>query len=109
MPARIPFKTSINNYRLSISITNDVFLFDVRWNAFDEAWYFDLRQEDETLILGGIKIVLGMSIGRTCNHAFFKSNILQVIDTTDSKLDAGYDDLGARIQMVLTSSTEVRT
>ena len=110
MPARIPFTPSKNNYRLVVPIDNTRVIFDnIHWNSFEDdlGWYFDLRQDDETLILAGIKVVLGVNLGRASSHAFFKTHVLRVIDTAGSDVDAGYDDLGDRIQVLVTSSTEV--
>ncbi len=101
MPVRLPFPPSLNNYRMQVSLRNQPYLFDVRWNDRDGAWYFDLRQDDETLILGGIKVVLGGTIGHSSTHPFFQARSLTVIDTSGVGVDAGYDDLGGRIQIVV--------
>jgi hypothetical protein len=107
MPVRIPFQPSQNNYRMKVPIDNEVFLFDVRWNDKDSAWYFDLYEEDETLILASIKVVLGAVIGQLSTNAFFQGKIFTVIDTANTKKDAGYDDLGARIQLVLSTDKDL--
>lgn len=106
MASLIPFRTSDNNYRLRVPIDNIPYLLDVHWNDFEGAWYFDLRQEDETLILANIKIMLGGRIGRFSADPFFQSFIIQVRDTTASGSDAGYDDLGMRVQVVITDGDD---
>ena len=100
----IPFITSDNNYRLRVPLSGTTYLFDVHWNSRDSdgagAWYFDLREEDETPIALGVKVVLGAKIGYGNTHPFFKSHTLDVLDTSGEGRDAGYDDLGARVALV---------
>ncbi len=97
MVAVLPFIPSSNNYRLIVPFDSVPTLIDTRWNARDAAWYIDFREEDETLILGGIKIVLGVNLGRRSTHSFFLNNLFLAFDTSGQGLDAGYDDLGARV------------
>lgn len=106
MPGTIPFLTSKNHYRLSVPLQNEQFIFDVRWNSRDEAWYLDLREEDQTPILLGIKLLVGAPIGEGSNHEFFRTRTFEVVDTSGLGVDAGYDDLGARVQMVVTDASE---
>lgn len=108
MPGYIPFIPSRTNYVLSLAIGSVRYLFNTHWNSRDEAWYFDLREEDETPICLGIKVVLGVQLGHTSPHKFFQANMMRAIDTTGVGTDAGFDDLGVRIQVVLTSADEVR-
>lgn len=97
----IPFIPSDNNYRLRVPLGGTTYLFDVHWNSRDSdgagAWYFDIREEDETPIAIGVKVVLGARIGYGNTHIFFKQHKLDVFDTSGQQLDAGYDDLGARV------------
>jgi len=104
---RLPFQPSENNYRLRVPLDNVLYLFDVRWNSRDAAWYFDIREDDETEILMGIKIVLGGKLGQTSTHPFFSTRILTVIDTSREGVDARFDDLGGRIQVVIADGTVV--
>jgi len=109
MADAIPFIPSDNNYRLVTSFDGTRYLVDVHWNSVDGvgAWYFDLREEDETPIRLGIKVVLGVNLGRASTHKFFQENILRAIDTSNAGLDAGYDDLGARVIVVRTKLTDL--
>jgi len=105
----IPFTPSDTNYRLQVALDGVAYLFDVHWNARDNGWYFDLREQDETPILLGIKVVLGPPLGRTRRyHPFFQNHVLQVIDTSGAGVDAGFDDLGARVQVLHMTMAEFR-
>lgn len=107
MSDTIPTQQSIPNYRIGVPIDGTLFLFDFRWNARDAAWYFDMYEADETPIVVGVKIVLGTYLGRRCTHPFFASNVLVARDTSGQGLDAGFDDLGARVVLLRFTDEEV--
>ncbi len=100
MPELIPFTTSKTNERLGVALGGVRYFFDVRWNSQDKAWYFDLLVEDLTPIAIGLKVVLGVNLGRRSANPFFKNRVLRVVDTSGTGFDAGYDDLGARIVLL---------
>jgi hypothetical protein len=110
MPTIIPFIQSDNNYQLAVAIDGTPYVFDVKWNTRDEAFYFDLLESDGlTVIAAGIKVVLGVKLGRRCSDPFFDTHSLTAVDTSGQSLDAGYDDLGGRVQVVVTSFTQPTT
>lgn len=112
MPSLLPFVPSRNNYRIGIALNGARYLIDnIHWNGRDGdgAWYFDIREEDETLILAGFKVVIGTDLSRRSTNAFFSRFRIDVLDTSGSNIDAGYDELGVRIQVMVTSSTDVLT
>ena len=96
----VPFIPSLNNYRLGVVFGTVRFYFLTRWNARDNAWYFDLLAEDDSVILVGVKVVLGGPLCRRSSHVWFRTNVLRVIDTSGSGRDADYDDLGGRVQVL---------
>ncbi len=107
MPVSLPFTPSDNNYRILVPLQNRPYIFDVRWNNRDEAWYFDIREEDETLILAGVKVLIGSKVGRASNHEFFKTRAFEITDNSGQRLEAAYDDLGDRVLVIITDSSEV--
>ena len=100
MPAFIPFLPSQTNYTLGVPIGDVRYLMPVRWNPRDNAWYFDILNEDKSIICLNIKVVLGVNLGRRSMHEFFKTNMFFAFDTSNQNLDAGYDDLGDRVKVV---------
>lgn len=97
MVATIPFRISDNNYRLVVPFNNIPTIIDTRWSARDEAWYLDFRQEDETPIILGVKVVLGVNLGRQSTDPFFQSQMFVPFDTSGADIEAGFDDLGGRV------------
>jgi len=95
----IPVQVGNPNYRIEVDLNDQPYLFDFKWNARDQAFYFDLRESDETLIAGSLKVVTGVYIGRRVQHPLFKDGVLAAFDTSGQKLDATLDDFGTRVQL----------
>lgn len=103
MACDIPLTPSEPWYTVTVPIDNPEgdgttpYVFELRWNDFDASWYFHLSQVDGTAILTGVRIVLGMFLGRRSNHELLKNGVFIAIDTTGKGRDATFDDLGTRV------------
>lgn len=97
MPYILPVVPSIPNYRVRTTFGGQAYLFDLLWNARDAAWYFDLLKDDGTPIAHGVKIVLGVHLGRRRTHRFFRDNVIVAFDTGGKSEPPGLDDLGTRV------------
>jgi hypothetical protein len=102
----LPFEPSRGAYEFTTRIEDAEYFFFVRWNAHKlGGWYFDIADETgaaerpRRLIARGLKIVLGIAIGRWIQHPLFAGGAFIAIDTTQSGRDAGYDDLGKRVEV----------
>jgi hypothetical protein len=108
MPVILPFRPSVGNYRFSAVLASTEYLFDVRWNSRARAFYFDVREADETAIVLGIKAVLGVYYGRRANHPLFRQGALVArIPHGAARGEATFDDLGARVQVWYFTRDEV--
>jgi len=104
MAVKIPFITSETNYRLICPIDDEyTLIFDVRWNSRDEGWYVDIYEENESIISLNEKLVAGARLGRISRHKLFYTHIFRVVDTSRSGTDPGFDDLNARVELVVQS------
>lgn len=77
-----------------------------RWNDRDEAWYFDLFTLEDELIAAGIKIVLGVPLGRRVQHPIFQKGLIVAIDRSAQARDPGFDELGARVKVCYLTNYE---
>lgn len=108
MAVTIPFLTSDNNYVLACNVDDETqLLFDVRWNSTEQAWYMDIYEADDTVVVLNVKVVLGVNLGRRSRHEFFDDHIITVVDTSGAGLDAGYDDLNQRILVVVQNAIDL--
>lgn len=103
----LPFQPSAPNYRVGVTIDGVDYLLDVRWNTREGAWYFDMLDAQEAPILSGVKVVLGIHLGRRSTHPFFATRVIVAMDTTHSGREAGLDDLGARVRVLSFDDEEI--
>lgn len=70
------------------------------WNTRDEAWYLNLLDVNGDPIFSGIKIVLGVALGRRVTDprmpGVFAARDLAATTLNDQR-DATFDDLGSRV------------
>lgn len=84
----------------SVSLDGEPYVLRVRWNTFDAAWYLDAWERDGTTpIAFGIKLVLGVRLGSTYNHALFAAGMF-LLPLDDSGAEAGLDDMGSRVLLI---------
>ncbi len=107
MSTQLPFIPSEFNYRVNSVIEGTEFIFDVRWNGRDEAWYMDLLDVDEDPIRTGIKIVLGSLLGRRSVDARYPDGAFVASDLAQSGVDAGFNDLGVRVVVFFYTQAEL--
>src|SRR6185369_14915356 len=69
-------------FRLATSLGDDPVILDLCWNEPASAWFMDVRDTDESPIILGVKLVLGVNLCRTSRHDIFKRNLLRLIDTS---------------------------
>ncbi len=99
MPQELPLEPSTPSYRVSTTLGGVPYVLDVRWNARDDAWYLDIRDEEALAIRVGIRVVLGVMLGRRCVDPRFPAGFIFAADTSNRGEEAGLDDLGARVKV----------
>src|SRR3990172_3141789 len=107
MPSILPFIPSVAFYRFGTVLDGDPYIFDVRWNSRDAAWFFDLFELDETPIILGVKVVLGAYLGRTANHPLMNAGVIVARDVDGKDVEAGFDDIGTHVEVRRYTLTEI--
>ena len=107
MPQQLPFTSDRAFYEFSADLGGSRFVFAVRWNGRDEAWYFDLLDDERTAIRHGIKIVLGTSLGGRSADPNRPAGLLMAHDLSGEGRDATDADLGTRVIVVFYSDEEI--
>lgn len=99
MATIIPFKPSKGRYRFVTVIDGAQYIFKVRWNSREQAWYFDVLEHDETPIVQGVKIVLGTNFAKTSNHPLFLNGNMFARCFSKPHADPTFDTLGVSVQV----------
>src|SRR5690242_10680577 len=99
MPSILPFVPGDPEQTIAVTLDSQPYVFRARWNTQDNggagAWYLDVYERDGTTAIAlGLKLVLGVRLGRTYNHPLFIAGMF-VIDDTGTGREAGFFDLGA--------------
>lgn len=107
MPVILPLVPSIPNYRVSTTLDDTQFIFDLRWNTRDNAWYMDVSTEADEIIRYAIKIVRGAPLGRRTADPRFPTGLLVAAASDGSTTEAGLNDLGTRVQVLYYTVAEL--
>lgn len=99
MAVILPFRPSIGRYRFPTTIDGSQYIFRVRWNSREVAWYFDVLEFDETPIVTGVKVVLGTNFAKWCNHPLFLNGNLFARSSAQVHADPGFNDLGVTVNV----------
>ena len=99
MPQILPIEPGEPHTQTWTVIDGTPVLFELRWNARDAAWYFDLYDQEEVRIMSGVKVVLGVHLGRQSTHPLTRKGVFVAIDLSGEARDATFDDIGTRVQI----------
>lgn len=73
---------------------------EFRWNERDNAWYMSMYDLEDDPIFEGEKVALGALIGaRKRYDPRWPGGCFLADDTSGANVEAGLDDLGARVQL----------
>ena len=93
-----------------VELDDTTYILYFYWNARDSAWYMDIYNSDDDLILAGIKLVLGYALLHQYAYlAGLPDGEFMVCDTnTDNPYseDLDFDNFGDRYQLVYISKDE---
>lgn len=107
----IPFEPSNPHCEFQALLEGQLVTFEQRWNASENngagAWYFDLRTADGVALAHGIKITLGVPLGRRIEHPLTRGGCIVARDLTGQGREAGFDDLGVRVVVMYFTAFEM--
>src|SRR5512139_1070285 len=100
MPTIIPFTPGDPEQLVEIALDGETYVLRARWNTTEAAWFLDAWERDGTTpIAFGIKLVLGVFLGRTYIHPLFLAGLF-LIDDSGTGTEAGLADLGGRVVLM---------
>lgn len=107
----IPFTPGNPNETLEVTLAGDPYVLVSQWNATDNgktgAFYLHLYDVNKKPIAVGMKVALGVILGRTSTHFFFSGRALFAYDKSNSGRECGVDDLGGRIQVAYLTADDL--
>lgn len=107
MPLILPFVPSISPYRVGTVIDEFTVFFDVQFNDRAGRWYFSMSDQNDVVIVRGVKVMLGVYLAKAANHPLMRSGVLIARDLSGRGREAGFDDLGTRVQVYRFNQAEM--
>ncbi len=107
MPQLLPLVPSLPSYRFGTLLAGEEFIIDVRWNGREGAWYFDVLAKNEAMLAAGMKIVLGSVLGGRNVPSTFPAGAFIAADLSGAGREAGFDDMGVRVQVYFYAQSEI--
>lgn len=99
MPQELPLFPSDPNYSVITALAGIPYVLDVRWNTRGAAWYLGIRDESGSAIRVGIRVVLGVMLGRRSVDPRFPPGFIFAADTSNRGEEADLDSLGSRVKV----------
>ncbi len=111
MPKILPLRPSVGSYDFTCALgaadVEQTFVWRVRWNGRDKAWFLSVLDSGLVPIISNMKIVLGVYLGRQSVHPLFTKGVLLCRPTNKDRRDPTFDDLGVRVQVVYFTFAEM--
>lgn len=98
---------SLGEQEFQVPLEGRVYTLNVRWAGRESRWYLDVFDDDHVPIYTGIAVVLNFPLGFRCASTAWWPGALFATDTSGSNTEPGFDDLGARVQLIYFSSEEL--
>ena len=95
----IPLRNDLTHYAFFTTLDGVTYELEFRYNLRSDCWYFDLRLEDGTEVLNGIKLVVNYPLLLGKQNENTPAGVLIATDTTGQKQDPGVADLGGRVTL----------
>lgn len=97
--SELPIDALEKNYTVTTVLEGTTYTFAVRWNGRASSWFFDLYDSNGDIIIAGVRIVLGVILGRRSTDPRMPNGAIRAVDLSQSGTEAGRDDLGTRVKL----------
>ncbi len=82
------------------ALSGQDFVFTFKWNARESAWYMDIADQDDVLIVASRKLVVDYPLITRCVDPRRPLGVLWAIDRSGAGLDPGRFDLDGRVALI---------
>lgn len=99
MTSELPIDALEKNYTVTTVLEGASYTFAVRWNGRAASWFFDLYDVNGEIIMAGVRIVLGVILGRRCKDPRKPAGAIRAVDLSGEGREADINDLGTRVKL----------
>lgn len=99
---------ALPQYTISVTLEGVPYIFTFKWNVRGAYYTMDLLTSDNTLLVGGIKLVINSIglIGKFPREGMPPGELL-AIDASGNNAPITFDDLEERVELVYATEAEV--
>jgi hypothetical protein len=102
--AILPIQRGSNRFQFEIDLDSRTVVFRFEWNDRLDSWFFDLLNIDQTPILSGVSVVVGIPLWNRFRDPRIPPGSIEAIDTSGAGIDPAFEDLGDRVVILYTRS-----
>jgi hypothetical protein len=110
MTVQLPVVQEGPHFSFNCELDGVTYGFSFRWNDRDSAWFLDIADGGGTPMLSGIRVVINLLLLRAIRGVSglaLPPGDLIALDTTGQGLDAAFEDLGRRVQILYLTQAEI--
>lgn len=103
----LPTRTDSARYSFEIDLEGDTFTFSFEWNDRDDGWYMSVADATGENVIAGRRVVVGYPLINIYRDARMPKGAIEAVDTGSTGDEPGFGDLGDRVKLLYTPSTEL--
>jgi len=103
----VPTTSDYPAYSMTVTLEGEVYRLVFRWNVRGAFWTMDVKEQDETVLLAGIKLVANWPLTDRYVNPDLPPGDFMAYDTAGTGLDPGREDLGGRVLLLYLTEAEV--
>ena len=103
----VPTTSIHERYKQQVELESENFIMRIRYNKRAQAWFVDLFDTDNNAIVFGRRAVIDWPIYQQFRHLATPNGFTKFVDTTNTKVEAGRNELGTRVVMLYTDRDDI--
>lgn len=107
MSFRLPIKQEGARFSAAYELDGITYALEFRWNDRDGAWFLQVGDANGVPLISGLKVCLGILLLGRATSKLLPPGDFMAIDTAGRNAEAGFEDLGRRVQILYFTSAEL--
>ena len=97
---QLPVHADYSHYEFKTVLDGIKYGFVLRWNTRAGYWILDIKSSDETVLLSGIPLLIGVDLLAICQYADIPQGKLFLVNLESEYTECGRDDLGENVLLM---------
>ncbi len=97
---QLPISSTNANYRFRTRIEGIDYTFRFRYGSREDSWFMDIRSSEDTLILAGIRVVVGVDLTQSFKHLDIPQGPILAENLENSFQEPNRNNFGSEVLMI---------